>query len=116
MLTPARPGFLFPLDKVLGAEGTSYASDVYSFGVVVWEIHSQKLQWADEACPRDIYARVLFKGDRPEIPVDWPADMARVMTASWAGASQDRPTFSDIMKWQKWDNGSSSAPCSFDTG
>lgn len=91
------------LPKVLESKGTSFASDVYSFGIVMWEVLSRKLPWADEACPRDIYARVVFKGDRPEIPGGSPAEMARVMSACWAGVANVRPTFSGIMKWQDWE-------------
>lgn len=98
-----RPEFLTCLVKVLDSKGTSYASDVYSFGVVVWEVFSRKLPWADERCHRDIFVRVVFKEDRPEIPVESPVDMARIMKASWARVPQDRPTFSDIMKWQSWE-------------
>ncbi|CAM9578480.1 unnamed protein product [Laminaria digitata] len=95
--------FAWAAPEVLESKGTSFASDVYSFGIVMWEVLSRKLPWADEACPRDIYARVVFKGDRPEIPGGSPAEMARVMSACWAGVENVRPTFSDIMKWQDWE-------------
>ena len=76
---------------------------MYSFGVLVWEVLCRKLPWADETCPRDIYIRVVLREDRPEIPVDSPADMTRVMNACWAGSPQDRPTFSDVTTWQSWE-------------
>ena len=65
----------------------------------MWEVLSRNSPWANEACPRDIYARVVFKGDRPEIPSDAPGRMARIMVACWAGEPEARPTFSGILKW-----------------
>lgn len=96
-------GFDALLSKVLDGKDISYKSDVYSFGVIVWEVFSRKLPWADEACARDIFVRVVFKEDRPEITEDSPADMVKVMNACWAAMSRDRPTFSDIMRWQRWE-------------
>eukprot|EP00904_Undaria_pinnatifida_P005783 jgi/Undpi1/2334/HiC_scaffold_13.g05717.m1 len=99
----AQMSFAWAAPEVLDAKDISYASDVYSFGVVVWEIFSRKLPWADEACARDIFIRVVFKEDRPEISENSPADMTKVMNDSWAAMPRDRPTFSDIMKWQRWE-------------
>ncbi|CAN0477157.1 unnamed protein product [Laminaria digitata] len=83
--------------------GTSFETDVYSFGIVVWEVFSRTIPWSDEANPKDIYVRVVFRGERPRIPVDSPPDMARVMRACWAAAPSSRPAFSYIMKWQSWE-------------
>ena len=99
----ANRGHLPKITKVLDFQGTSYASDVYSFGIVVWEVFSRKLPWEDEACRRDIFIRVVFKEDRPEIPADCSADMTRVMNACWERVSHDRPSFREIMKWQQWE-------------
>lgn len=99
----ADPESISNLVKVLDSQGTSYASDVYSFGMVVWEVFSRKIPWEDEACHRDIFVRVVFKEDRPKIPSVSPADMARVMNASWSREPHDRPAFRDIMKWQSWE-------------
>lgn len=63
----------------------------------MWEAVSRKLPRGDEACPRDVDTRVVFKGDRPEIPVDAPTEMARVMSACWAGVPKFRSTFSGII-------------------
>lgn len=87
---------------MLEVKGTSYASDMYSFGMVVWEVFSRKIPWADEACRKNIFLRVVCKDERPEIHVDSPSDMARVIKAAWESVPQDRPTFSDIMTWQGW--------------
>lgn len=81
---------------MLSAKGRSFASDVYSFGIVAWEVLSMEIPWADEALPFDIYTRVVFKGDRPEIPGDAPDDIASVLRACWAGPPQERPTSGEI--------------------
>lgn len=86
------------LIKVLDAKSTSYESDVFSFGVVVWEVLSRKTPWMDE-CLRNLYVRVVLKEDRLEIPVDSPADMAKVISACWAGVPKNRPSFDDITMW-----------------
>lgn len=88
------------LAKVLDTDGTSYASDVYSFGVVVWEVLSREMPWAEE-CRRNIYVRVVIKKHRPEIPVDAPADLAKIINACWDCMPKRRPTFDDIMKLTK---------------
>ncbi|CAN0542546.1 unnamed protein product, partial [Scytosiphon promiscuus] len=68
--------------QVFDGKGSSYKSYVYSFGVVAWEVISRAFPWADETCLRDIYVRVLFKEDRPPIPIDSPADIADIIIAS----------------------------------
>ena len=68
----------------------------------MWEIISGKLPWADEACPTDIYTRVVFKGDRPQIPCDSSAEMARVKSACWVGFPRFCPVLSDIVLWQNY--------------
>ncbi|CAM9144113.1 unnamed protein product, partial [Laminaria digitata] len=83
--------------KVLEVKGSSYASDVYSFGIVAWEVLSMQVPWADEASPLDIYKRVVFRGERPEIPADIPADIAPIVRDCWAGAPEKRPTASEVL-------------------
>lgn len=82
---------------MLYAKGSSYASDVYSFGVVAWEVLSMEVPWDDEALPLDIYRRVVFKGDRPVIPADSPADIADIVRECWAGPPGERPTSSELV-------------------
>ena len=81
---------------MLDAKGSSYASDVYSFGIVVWEVLSRKVPWAEEALPRDIYRRVVFKGDRPDMPVDAPDDIAGIVRQCWSGRPERRPSARQI--------------------
>ena len=83
---------------MLHSEGVSYASDVYSFGVVAWEVLSTEVPWADEALPFDIYRRVVFKGDRPTVPVNAPPDLADIMRECWARQPKLRPTSREIMR------------------
>lgn len=88
---------------MLETKGTSNASDVYSFGVVVWEVLSRKIPWADQALPRDIYLRVVIRGDRPAIPADAPADIAEMVRGCWAQAPEERPTFHALIEWlREW--------------
>lgn len=83
--------------KVLEAKAVSSASDVYSLGMVAWEVLSREVPWANETLPRDIYIRVVFKGDRPPIPVDTPTDIAEMIKGCWAGAPEDRLTSREIL-------------------
>lgn len=83
--------------KVLEAGGSSFTSDVYSFGMVVWEIFSREVPWADEALSRDIYRRVVIKGDRPALPACTPADVADVMQACWDEVPAKRPSAEELM-------------------
>lgn len=83
--------------QVLDSEETSFASDVYSFGVVVWEVLTAEVPWSDLGRGRDIYLRVVVKGDRPEIPERAPEDIAGVMRACWAEIAGRRPKASEIM-------------------
>lgn len=83
--------------KVLDMKGSSFASDVYSFGVVAWEVLSMQVPWAEEVSSLDIYKRVVFKGERPEMPADAPADIAGIVRSCWAGAPEERPTASEVL-------------------
>ena len=83
--------------QVLNAQGVSSASDVYSFGIVAWEVISMEIPWADEDLPFDIFTRVVFKGDRPEIPADAPVDIAGVLRACWATPPEERPASAEIL-------------------
>lgn len=87
--------------KVLETEGNSYASDVYSFGIVTWEIITRQLPWADQPLARDIFLRVVMKGERPVIPADSPSDIAQVIRACWAELPADRPAFQELVAGMK---------------
>ncbi|CAM9187868.1 unnamed protein product, partial [Laminaria digitata] len=83
---------------VLYSRGSSYASNVYSFAIVAWEVLSMDLPWAGENLPLDINRRVVFKGDRPEIPAYAPADITDLLRACWVGPPKKRPTSSEITR------------------
>lgn len=83
--------------QVLDSKGTSFAGDMYSFGVVVWEAVTTEVPWAGEGLGRDIYLRVVVKGDRPKIPAGTPEDIAGVMRDCWADAAGERPKASEIL-------------------
>ncbi|CAM9446055.1 unnamed protein product, partial [Hapterophycus canaliculatus] len=89
--------FAWTAPEVLETKATSNASDVYSFGVVVWEILSRQIPWAEQALPRDIYLRVVIRGDRPVIPADAPADIAEMVIGCWAQAPEERPAFAELL-------------------
>ncbi|CAN0076073.1 unnamed protein product [Pylaiella littoralis] len=89
--------FAWAAPEVLDSKGTSCASDVYSFGVVAWEVLTTEVPWADVGLGRDIYLRVVVKGDRPEIPAGTPEDIAGVMRDCWAEAAAARPKAGEIM-------------------
>lgn len=82
--------------QVLDSKAASFASDMYSLGVVVWEVLTTIVPWADAALGRDIYLRVVIKGDRLEIPAGTPEDMAAIMRDCWVEAPGDRPSASEI--------------------
>lgn len=82
---------------MLSADARTFASDVYSFGMVAWEVVSRQVPWADEALPQDIYIRVVFRGDRPVVPADAPADIVDIIQACWAGAPEQRPPASNVL-------------------
>ena len=66
--------------------------------MVAWEVLSMQVPWADEAAPLNIYKRVVFKGERPTIPVEAPADIAAIVGDCWAGVPRERPTSNEIMR------------------
>lgn len=83
--------------QVLSADARTFASDVYSFGVVAWEVISRQAPWPREALPQDIFIRVVFKGERPVIPADAPADLVGIVQTCWAGAPEIRPSASSVL-------------------
>ena len=86
---------------MLETKGNSYASDVYSFGTVAWEVLTRELPWANQPLARDIFMRVVMRGERPVIPADCPSDIAEVVRACWAELPADRPTLDDLVKRMK---------------
>ena len=72
--------------------------------MVAWEVLSREVPWANETLPRDIYIRVVFKGDRPPIPAGTPTDIADAIRGCWAGAPEDRLTSSEILECIHQDN------------
>lgn len=66
--------------------------------MVAWEVLSREVPWANESFPRDIYIRVVFKGERPPIPVSTPADIADMIRSCWAGDPEDRPGSGELLK------------------
>lgn len=86
--------------KVLDSHKTSYASDVYSFGMVVWEVLARDTPWATLR-DREMFVRVVIKGERPAIPADAPADIADVMRACWASVPRERPSSQELMAGMK---------------
>lgn len=65
--------------------------------MVVWEILSRQIPWAEQALPRDIYLRVVMRGERPAIPADTPADIAQMLHGCWAQEPEERPTFQALI-------------------
>lgn len=86
---------------MLETKGISFASDAYSFGIVAWEVLTRKNPWADQPRARDIFLRVVMKGERPVIPADAPRDIAGVVRACWSDAPRERPAMSEVMKSMK---------------
>lgn len=81
----------------MGSRASTYASDVYSFGMVAWEVLARQVPWSGETSVQDIVMRVL-RGERPAIPRDGAADIIEAITASWVGAPEKRPQFSEMLK------------------
>ena len=83
---------------MLETKGTSFASDAYSFGIVTWEVLTRKVPWEEQPRARDIFLRVVMKGERPVIPADAPRDIAGVIRACWADSPQERPALPVVME------------------
>ena len=70
--------------------------DVFSFSLIVWEMMECKMPYHD--APSDVLAAMaIINGERPPISAKWPDYLSSLTQACWAAASNDRPTFSDII-------------------
>lgn len=47
---------------------------------------------------RQIFIKVVLKGERPEIPADTPPDLADMVRACWATEPEERPEFASLKK------------------
>ena len=70
-------------------------ADIFSFGVVLWEIASGECPFAHKT--QQEILRSLDIGERPPMPPDIPAAVARLIARCWAQDYRIRPEFSEIV-------------------
>ncbi|OQV15760.1 Macrophage colony-stimulating factor 1 receptor 2 [Hypsibius exemplaris] len=95
------PILWMPPDTILERQ-FSQKSDVWSYGVLLWEIFSlggTPFEDGDVAkFSANVFAEWLMQGHQMSRPVEAPLEMYDLMRNCWHILSDDRPTFSAILK------------------
>eukprot|EP00163_Fabomonas_tropica_P026381 TRINITY_DN4820_c0_g1_i1.p1 TRINITY_DN4820_c0_g1~~TRINITY_DN4820_c0_g1_i1.p1 ORF type:complete len:251 (+),score=16.91 TRINITY_DN4820_c0_g1_i1:33-755(+) len=72
-------------------------ADVYSFGIVLWELVTNDQPFSSYGDPFQLLMAVT-QGARPAIPDSVPPFITEIMTACWAPAANQRPTFKQLVE------------------
>lgn len=82
--------------EVAASKPYNHKVDVYSFGIMLWELLCMKRPY--EGMTREsYYERVVYGGERPQIPKKWPIEISKVISECWSSDISTRPNFSDIV-------------------
>lgn len=84
------------------------AADVYSYGIVLWEIAFRRLPYSlvfppDYSPGPSEIPNAIIRGTRPRMldsshrPIHAPIGFAEIMVQCWAGRSDARPSFTQIL-------------------
>lgn len=69
--------------------------DVYSYGVFLWHLYSLELPFEDMS--RSAHSHlVVFGGERPKCPAEWPQTLSDLMKSCWEEAPYKRPTMPQV--------------------
>lgn len=79
----------------------SQKSDVYSFGMVTWEVLTRQVPWAEDAEVLEIYRRVVFNEERPDIPKEAPPYLVGIVRACWVTEPSKRPSLASVLEVMK---------------
>ena len=77
---------------------SSNAVDVYSMGVLLWALWTHEVPYARLSLTPFMLMTRLVGGMRPEIPVDMPKALAKVMEKCWKATPEERPRFAEIVR------------------
>lgn len=70
-------------------------ADIYSFALLLWEILALKKPF--EHYKEKVYAaRVVKKGERPEVDRSWPLETRELLRKAWSPAMDERPTMKEV--------------------
>jgi len=72
----------------------SHASDVWSFGILTWEMFNPDLVPYNEFDNFQVVAKQLC----PDIPMNCPENIGRLMNSCWRRSPTNRPSFMLIVK------------------
>ncbi|KAJ0692999.1 putative protein kinase TKL-Pl-4 family [Helianthus annuus] len=99
-------GYMAP--EIVSRKPYGHKCDVYSFGICLWEIYCCDMAYTYdlENIPSDIYK---LQEMRPNIPVNCPTSLARLIQRCWDTDPRKRPEMKDvvvelenIMKSEEW--------------
>ena len=99
--------------ELLRGESTNTAAtDVYSFGIILYEVYSRREPYEGE----DLQSALQLVADksvqkRPEIPSEWPTEMANLIRSCIVDDSNERPNAQDVDLYLKELDVTTVEPC-----
>eukprot|EP00892_Ulva_mutabilis_P007139 jgi/Ulvmu1/4798/UM020_0083.1 len=93
--------------EVLEGGEASPAADCFALGVIMYEVIKRELVSADIAMHADLndlsdedalrsHVARIVDGERPRVPVSWPAEVKEVIQLCWQDNPFDRPTLASV--------------------
>lgn len=89
--------FQWMAPEVISSGNYTEKADVYSFGIILWEMIARKIPFYGMNGVQCSVA-VSTQGLRPEIPMNTPPDIAKLIRTCWDVDPDLRPSFDQIVK------------------
>ena len=94
-LTGTTGSFRFMAPEVASSKPYGRPVDVYSFAMILYNVMDGHAPfWLDTP---QLAAVKAFKGERPNIPRSWDANIAKMMRLCWAHEPRERPSFPAVL-------------------
>ena len=94
--------FAYRAPELLKGESPTFKADVFSFGICLWQFWTREIPYKLQNHQIVIF-RVVACNLRPEIPEGNDVDnrYRELMTSSWSGSPEDRPTMAEVVNLLK---------------